>query len=114
MKLLLEDGTPYPLEGTLQFRDVTVDPTTGSVTLRMVFPNPDHVLLPGMFVRASSRKASTMRRSSPPSRGSRAIRRGTPSRWSSADGKVEQRMLESAAQSATDGSSRRASPRATA
>jgi membrane fusion protein, multidrug efflux system len=51
-KLILEDGTPYPLEGRLQFRDVTVDPTTGAVTLRMVFPNPQHLLLPGMFVRA--------------------------------------------------------------
>jgi len=52
-KLLLEDGTPYPLEGKLQFRDVTVDPSTGAVTLRLVFPNPKHVLLPGMFVRAT-------------------------------------------------------------
>ena len=52
VKLLLEDGTPYAHEGTLKFQDVTVAPTTGSVTLRMVFPNPDHVLLPGMFVRA--------------------------------------------------------------
>ena len=50
--LFLEDGTLYPLKGTLQFRDVTVDPTTGSVILRMVFPNPQHTLLPGMFVRA--------------------------------------------------------------
>lgn len=52
VRLLLEDGTIYPLEGTLEFRDVTVEPSTGSVTLRMVFPNPDHALLPGMFVRA--------------------------------------------------------------
>ena len=52
VRLLLEDGTVYPLQGTLQFRDITVDPTTGSVTLRVVFPNPDGVLLPGMFVRA--------------------------------------------------------------
>ncbi|MCB2192335.1 MAG: efflux RND transporter periplasmic adaptor subunit [Deltaproteobacteria bacterium] len=51
VKLFLEDGTPYPLEGTLQFRDVSVDPTTGSVILRMTFPNPDDVLLPEMFVR---------------------------------------------------------------
>ncbi len=50
--LLLEDGTPYPQEGLLQFRDATVDPTTGSFTLRIVFPNPKHLLLPGMFVRA--------------------------------------------------------------
>lgn len=50
--LILEDGSPYSLTGTLQFRDVSVDPTTGSVILRMVFPNPDGALLPGMFVRA--------------------------------------------------------------
>lgn len=51
-KLILEDGTTYPLEGKLQFRDVTVDPATGAITLRMVFPNPKRILLPGMFVRA--------------------------------------------------------------
>jgi len=52
VKLLMEDGMLYTLEGTLQFRDVSVDPTTGSVILRIVFPNPEGVLLPGMFVRA--------------------------------------------------------------
>lgn len=52
VKLLLEDGTSYPWEGQLQFRDVTVDPATGAVRLRIVFPNPEHILLPGMFVRA--------------------------------------------------------------
>ena len=52
VKLLLEDGSEYSHTGTLQFQDVTVDPTTGSVTLRISFPNPKHVLLPGMFVRA--------------------------------------------------------------
>jgi len=52
VKLLLEDGTEFPMEGTLQFRDITVDPTTGSVILRAVFPNPDGILLPGMFVQA--------------------------------------------------------------
>ena len=52
VRILLEDGTPYPVEGTLQFRDVTVDPTTGSFTLRIVVPNPQNLLLPGMFVRA--------------------------------------------------------------
>ncbi len=51
--LLLEDGREYTEKGKFQFRDVTVDPTTGSVTLRAIFPNPDGVLLPGMFVRAS-------------------------------------------------------------
>ena len=52
VQLILENGAAYPLEGTLQFRDVSVDPTTATVTLRMVFPNPNGVLLPGMFVRA--------------------------------------------------------------
>lgn len=52
VRLVLEDGTDYPLAGTLQFADVTVDPTTGSITLRALFPNPRGELLPGMFVRA--------------------------------------------------------------
>ncbi|MFU8857445.1 MAG: efflux RND transporter periplasmic adaptor subunit [Deferrisomatales bacterium] len=52
VRLVLEDGTPYPREGVLAFSDVTVDPGTGSVTLRTVFPNPEHLLLPGMYVRA--------------------------------------------------------------
>lgn len=52
VKIVMEDGTAYPLEGSLKFRDVTVDPTTGSVILRIVVPNPDEILLPGMFVRA--------------------------------------------------------------
>lgn len=56
VSLKLEDGTDYPPQGTLQFSDVTVDPTTGSVILRVVFPNPDHTLLPGMFVRAFIRE----------------------------------------------------------
>jgi membrane fusion protein (multidrug efflux system) len=51
VKLLLEDGTSYPQEGTLKFSEVTVDQTTGSVTLRAQFPNPNQLLLPGMFVR---------------------------------------------------------------
>jgi membrane fusion protein (multidrug efflux system) len=52
VQLILGDGTPYPLAGKLQFRDISVDTTTASVILRMVFPNPNGVLLPGMFVRA--------------------------------------------------------------
>jgi membrane fusion protein, multidrug efflux system len=52
VKLLLEDGSAYPLTGILKFSEVTVDQSTGSVTLRAVFPNPKQALLPGMFVRA--------------------------------------------------------------
>ncbi|HZZ92388.1 MAG TPA: efflux RND transporter periplasmic adaptor subunit [Usitatibacter sp.] len=51
--LTLEDGRAYPQKGHLQFSDITVDPTTGAVTLRAVMPNPDATLLPGMFVHAA-------------------------------------------------------------
>ncbi|HTM81120.1 efflux RND transporter periplasmic adaptor subunit [Asticcacaulis sp.] len=50
--LTLDDGSTYPLTGRLEFSDVTVDPATGSVTLRAVFANPQGLLLPGMFVNA--------------------------------------------------------------
>ncbi|GAB7198582.1 hypothetical protein OS12_00230 [Dickeya oryzae] len=50
--MTLDNGMRYSQAGTLEFSDVTVDETTGSITLRAVFPNPDHNLLPGMFVRA--------------------------------------------------------------
>ncbi|MCM2357124.1 MAG: efflux RND transporter periplasmic adaptor subunit [Geobacteraceae bacterium] len=52
VKLLLEDGSAYPQPGILKFSEVTVDQSTGSITLRAVFPNPKLTLLPGMFVRA--------------------------------------------------------------
>ncbi|EBK4284334.1 multidrug efflux pump subunit AcrA [Salmonella enterica] len=50
--LVTSDGIKFPQSGTLEFSDVTVDQSTGSITLRAIFPNPDHTLLPGMFVRA--------------------------------------------------------------
>ncbi|MFW6323835.1 MAG: efflux RND transporter periplasmic adaptor subunit, partial [Desulfovibrionales bacterium] len=50
--LLLEDGGVYPHKGTLKFSDVSVEPSTGTIVLRTIFPNPDHILLPKMFVRA--------------------------------------------------------------
>lgn len=52
VRLVLEDGSAYPLEGKLEFSDVTVDQSTGAITLRAVFPNPKADLLPGMYVRA--------------------------------------------------------------
>jgi len=51
--LKLDDGSAYPMTGKLQFTDVTVDPTTGAVQLRALFPNPDNLLLPGLYVRAT-------------------------------------------------------------
>lgn len=58
VKLFLEDGSPYSAQGVLKVSDVTVDPSTGAVTLRAVFPNPNGVLLPGMFVRAVLNEAT--------------------------------------------------------
>ena len=52
LALNLEDGSRYPYKGTLQFQEIAVDESTGSVTLRATFPNPDGILLPGMYVRA--------------------------------------------------------------
>jgi len=52
VRLILEDGTAYPLQGTLQLAEASVDQSTGSVILRAVFPNPNRDLLPGMYVRA--------------------------------------------------------------
>jgi membrane fusion protein (multidrug efflux system) len=50
--ILLEDGTEYAQPGKMAFSDVTVDPATGSFSLRVLVPNPDYLLLPGMYVRA--------------------------------------------------------------
>jgi membrane fusion protein (multidrug efflux system) len=52
VELILEDGSKYPVAGTLQFSEVTIDQGTGTVLLRAIFPNPDHMLLPGLFVQA--------------------------------------------------------------
>lgn len=94
-KLILEDGTPYPLEGTLKFRDVTADPTTGAVTLRMVFPNPDHVLLPGMFVRAVVEEGVDENAILVPQQGVTRDVRGNPITWVvGADETVQQRPLK--------------------
>ncbi len=56
--LVLEDGSVYPLQGTLQFSEMQVDESTGSVTLRATFANPDGLLRPGMFVRAQVQTAA--------------------------------------------------------
>lgn len=94
VKLILEDGTPYPREGKLKFREVTVDPATGSVTLRMVFPNPDHVLLPGMYVRAVVEEGVLADALLVPQQGVARTPKGEPyALLAGKDGKVEQRML---------------------
>jgi membrane fusion protein (multidrug efflux system) len=94
VKLLLEDGSAYPREGKLKFRDVTVDPTTGSVTLRMVFPNPDNVLLPGMFVRAVVEEGVSEDAILAPQQGVTRDQKGLPyALVAGKDGKAAQRTL---------------------
>lgn len=94
VKLVLEDGTPYPLAGKLKFRDITVDPTTGSVSLRMVFPNPDGVLLPGMFVRATVEEGINDEAILVPQQGVSRNQKGEPFVLvANKDGKAEQRVL---------------------
>lgn len=94
VKLILEDGSGYSLEGTFQFRDVTVDPTTGSVVLRVVFPNPEGILLPGMFVRAVVKEGVNERAILIPQQAVSRDPKGNPiALIVDGDGKIQQRML---------------------
>jgi membrane fusion protein (multidrug efflux system) len=82
------------LSGTLQFQDVTVDPTTGSVTIRMVFANPKQVLLPGMFVRAVVEEGADEQALLIPQQGVSHDPKGNPiALVVNAASKVEQRAL---------------------
>jgi membrane fusion protein (multidrug efflux system) len=95
VSLVLEDKTKYPQTGTLQFQDVTVDPTTGSVTLRLVFPNPQHVLLPGMFVRAIVQEGVAERALMVPQQGvTRDVKGNAIALIVNREDKVEQRVLQ--------------------
>jgi membrane fusion protein (multidrug efflux system) len=94
VKLLLEDGTPFPLEGTLKFSDVTVDPTTGSFVLRVVFPNPKHMLLPGMYARALVQEGVMDNAILAPQQGVSRDPKGNPvALIVDAEGKVQQRII---------------------
>jgi membrane fusion protein (multidrug efflux system) len=94
VKLVLEDGSLYPIEGKLEFSEVSVDQTTGSVTLRAVFPNPDHTLLPGMFVHARLQSGVAENAILVPQQGITRDLKGTPTALVvNADNKVETRTL---------------------
>lgn len=94
VKLILEDGTPYPLEGTLQFRDISVDSTTGSIILRAVFPNPKGLLLPSLFVRAVVKEGVDAQAIMVPQQAVSRDPKGNPAAFIvDASGKVALRML---------------------
>lgn len=92
--ILLEDGTPYEHPGELTFADVSVDPSTGSFALRVVVPNPDRVLMPGMYVRAVIRMGMVQDGILVPQQGISHEARGQASALVvAADGSVEKRAV---------------------
>jgi membrane fusion protein (multidrug efflux system) len=94
VKLTLEDGSDYSKDGKLEFSEVSVDQATGSVTLRAVFPNPDHTLLPGMFVHAKLQAGVKSEAILAPQQGVTRDLKGTPTALVvNKDNKVEQRQL---------------------
>ncbi|RRJ97982.1 efflux RND transporter periplasmic adaptor subunit [Opitutaceae bacterium TAV4] len=95
IELILEDGTLYGEKGGLQFSDITVDRTTGAVTLRALFPNKKGDLLPGMFVRARFDEAINPDAMLAPQQGVSRNYRGQPTVWLvTADNKAENRVIE--------------------
>ena len=94
VRLRLEDGSIYPIEGTLQFADVTVDPATGTQTIRALFDNPRGLLLPGMYVRAELVEGTQADALLVPQRAVQRDEQGRPTVLVVGQGnKVEQRTL---------------------
>lgn len=94
VKLILPNGMTYPAEGRLQFSEVAVDPQTGSVTLRAIFPNKDGMLLPGMYVRAQIVEGVRQRAILAPQQGVTRDPRGRATALVvNAQNKVEQRKI---------------------
>lgn len=95
VSLTLDDGSPYPLSGALKFNEVQVDPTTGSVTLRAVFPNPNRKLLPGMFVHAQLKEGVQQNALLVPQQALFRDSRGAANVWVvKPDNSVEMRQVE--------------------
>ncbi|WP_028695247.1 efflux RND transporter periplasmic adaptor subunit [Pseudomonas cremoricolorata] len=95
VQLVLEDGSLFKHQGRLEFSEVAVDETTGSVTLRAVFPNPEHELLPGMFVHARLKAGVNANAILAPQQGVTRDLKGTPTALVvNQDNKVELRELK--------------------
>lgn len=95
VSLRLEDGSAYPHQGTLEFSEVSVEASTGTVTLRAVFPNPDGILLPGMFVQASLASGVNQQAILAPQQGVSRNSKGQPiAMVLNADNQVESRLLK--------------------
>lgn len=94
IRLVLEDGSEYAHSGSLQFSGASVSQSTGSVTLRAVIPNPEGLLLPGMYVRAQLDEAVDQQALLVPQRAVTRSASGATSVLLVVDGKVEQRQIE--------------------
>ena len=95
--LTLEDGTKYPTPGKVEFGEVSVDPEAGTVTIRARFPNPDGLLLPGMFVKVDTPQGVIQRGILAPQQGiSRDAKGNGTALVVDAAGKVEQRTVVTA------------------
>ena len=102
VRLILPNGEEYPQTGTLQFSGVAVNPSTGAVTLRALFPNPNHTLLPGMFVDARVSQGTVQNAILAPQQAvSRNARGEAVVMVLNGDNQVEERVLET---EQTDGS----------
>src|SRR5690606_5765909 len=95
VSLKLEDGSIYAHEGKLEVSEVSVDASTGSVTVRALFPNPDKLLLPGMFVKAELVSGMLDKAILVPQQGISRDARGRPlAMVVNMEGKVESRLVE--------------------
>ena len=93
--ITLEDGTPYSHQGRLSFAETMVDPTTGAVAVRVIVPNPDQLLLPGMFVRAKVANGERQNAILVPQQGVTRDPRGNATAMVvDANGKVELRQIK--------------------
>ena len=93
ISLKLDDGSTYGHEGRLKFSGVSVNQSTGTVTLRAVFANPEHLLLPGMYVRGVLEQARDDKAILIPQQAVSRSASGVTSVLLVVDGKVEQRVL---------------------
>ncbi|KGE10154.1 hemolysin D [Burkholderia gladioli] len=102
VRLRLENGASYPLEGTLQFSESSVNAATGTVTLRAVFPNPQRLLLPGMYARAVLETGAVRDAFLVPQRAIGRNPRGEATALFVRDGKVVEQVLEGAREHGND------------
>ena len=99
LRLILADGSEFAQKGRLEAAEPQVEPTTGMITLRMTFPNPDHILLPGMYVEVDLPQAIARNAVALPQNAVMRDRVGNAYVWVVDEGKVAQRPIQVASSS---------------